>query len=407
MKKTIKINKQQARQFLIAYQGLDSKHTFAGKQGVYEYIRKVGCIQFDPLNIVGHNHELVLQSRIRGFSPDMLQELLYEDRSLIDGWDKNMSIYCTEDWPFFKRLRDREKQRLGSSSRPINRILPQIRKEIEERGPVASTDLDYHEIVDWSWAPTRISRAALESMYFWGELIIHHKEYTRRVYDFADRNLPAEILFAPDPNVTDSQFFAWYVKRRISAVGMLWNKAGDAWLGIEGLKSMERNKAFSSLLDNDEIIEISVEGVKQPLYIRTEDKNLLEEIINGRTASANTCILAPLDNIIWDRKLVKELFGFEYVWEVYKPAEERIYGYYVLPVLSGDRFIARFEPGWDKRSDTLVIKNWWWEPGIRHSKKLKKELFKCIRQFADYLYAAAVRAEGKTASELLEWLEYN
>lgn len=402
----IKITKQQSRQFLVQYHGLSSKHMFVDKDGILAFIRKVGCIQFDPLNIVGHNHELVLQSRIKGFKPGMLQELLYEDRKLIDGWDKNMSIYCTEDWPYFKRLREAEKQRLGHGSRPINKVLPQIRKEIESRGPLSSGDLEYNETVDWSWAPTSISRAALESMYFWGELIIHHKAYTRRIYDFASRNLPSELLFAPDPNTTGREYFSWYVLRRIGGIGMLWNKAGDAWLGIDGLKSKERNEAFASLIDREAILEIQVEGVKQPLYIRAEDRQLLDDVICGRTSGTKAFVIAPLDNFIWERKLIKELFDFEYTWEVYKPAAERSYGYYVLPVLYGDRFVARFEPGWDKNSKTLIIRNWWWEPGVRQGERLKKELTKCFKDFAGYLNAEAFKIEENTAEiNGLEWLK--
>src|SRR5690349_18414440 len=93
----ILISKQQARQFILTYHGLMGRQNFTGKQGILNYISKVGCIQFDPLNIVGHNHELVLQARIKDFKPNMLQELLYEERKLIDGWDKNMSIYCLKD----------------------------------------------------------------------------------------------------------------------------------------------------------------------------------------------------------------------------------------------------------------------------------------------------------------------
>lgn len=401
----VNITKKQARQFLLAYHGLAGKRMFAGKQGITNYINKVGCIQFDPLNIVGHNHELVLQSRIKGFKPLMLQELLYKERILIDGWDKNMSIYCTEDWPYFRRLRDAAKESLGNSDKPINKVLPQIRKDIEERGPVSSTDLAYSETVDWSWAPTSISRAALESMYFWGELIIHNKAYTRRIYDFAYRHISEELLFASDPNASDSQYYAWYVLRRISSIGMLWNKAGDAWLGIDGLRSKERSDAFAQLIEEKRILEVQVEGVKNPLYIKSGDKGLLESILNSNPPAKHAFILAPLDNLLWDRKLIKELFDFDYRWEVYKPASERSYGYYVLPVLYGDSFVARFEPGWDKSTKTLIVKHWWWEQGVKNSNRLEEELCKCFKQFAGFLEAKSIKVENAAEPKELRWLE--
>ncbi len=395
MMDTITITKQQARQFLISYHGLQDKRTFAGKQGILSFIRKVGCIQFDPLNIVGHNHELVLQSRIKDFSPYMLQNLLYKERKLIDGWDKNMSIYLTEDWSYFNRSREDAKDRLGNESRPICKVLYQIRKAIDERGPLSSGDLDYQETVNWSWAPTSISRAALESMYFWGELVIHHKEYTRRIYDFASRHIPKELLYAPDPNKTEAQFYDWYVLRRIGAVGMLWNKAGDAWLGIKGLKSKERNESFSRLLEEGSIIEIVIEDVKHPMYIKAEDKQLLYITLVSRKTNMHVSFLAPLDNLMWDRKLIKELFAFDYVWEVYKPASQRIYGYYILPVLYGDIFIGRFEPLWDKKTRKLIIKTFWWEPEVKRSKKMMSELRKCFEQFSHFLGAEDIVFDDK------------
>lgn len=393
--KAITITKQQACRFLVTYHGLTGKRMFAGKHGILDYIQRVGCIQFDPLNIVGHNHELVLQSRVRGFKPEMLQRLLYEERTLIDGWDKNMSIYKTSDWPYFSRSREAAKRMLDRSDKPLHDFLPLIRKELEQKGPISSADLDFREKVDWFWAPTSIARAALESMYFCGELIIHHKSYTRRIYDSASRHLPTGLLSAPDTNIDDEDYFEWYVLRRIGSIGMLWNKAGDAWLGINGLKSSERNAAFAKLSEEGKILPVSIAGIEQQLYIRSEYKQLLDEVISGWTFSKRAVILAPLDNLLWDRRLIAELFGFDYKWEVYKPVEERSYGYYVLPVLYGDRFVARFEPGWDKKSNTMLIQNWWWEPGVKINESIKKQLVKCFMEFKGFLEAESIIVDEK------------
>lgn len=100
------LTKTEARRFLLDYQGLWPPDAFRGKPGILDYIRRVGCIQFDPLNIVGHNSELVLQERVEGVRPAMLKELLYDERKLLDGWDKMMSTYDVEDWPYFRRWRE-------------------------------------------------------------------------------------------------------------------------------------------------------------------------------------------------------------------------------------------------------------------------------------------------------------
>ncbi|MCL6602930.1 MAG: winged helix DNA-binding domain-containing protein [Paenibacillus sp.] len=389
------ITKKQARLFLLQHQQLNPSILSGSKQSIYDYIRRVGCIQYDPLSITGHNHELVLQARIPGFTPELVQELLYQDRLLIDGWDKNMSIYCTEDWPYFQRSRELATSRYERNSE-IMATVERVRRELTERGPLSSLDLEGKDKINWAWAPARLSRAALESMYFWGELVIHHRVHTRRYYDFTTRLLPESILERQDPNETEDQYYDWYVLRRIGSIGLQWNRSGDGWLGINGLKSKERTGAVQRLLHTDKIREVNVEGIKLPFYIRSIDAPVLEGILEETnehgedySITSTATALAPLDNLLWDRELIKQLFDFEYRWEVYKPAAERQYGYYVLPLLYGDRFVARIEPVMDKKSGILTIINWWWELG----ESLSPELTLAIRD-AMISLARCVRANS-------------
>lgn len=405
---TYEITKEQARIFMLSYHGLSGRAHLKGKEAILAYISRVGCIQFDPLNIVGHNQELVLQSRIDGFKPSMLQELLYKDRLLVDGWDKQMSIYHTGDWPYFSRYRANNLERLGNKERPVVPYLPLIRKEIKERGPLSSIELEFDQAVDWPWGPTRVSRAALESMYLWGELIIHHKVNTRKVYDFAERHLPKELLELPDPNETFEQYRDWRILRRIGGIGLLWAKAGDAWLEIPETGTPQRMESIQRLLASGRLAEVRVEGITAPLYMRSEFLPLLQEPA-APSSSPGARILAPLDNLLWDRRLIKELFSFDYRWEVYKPQQERTYGYYVLPVIYGDRFVARFEPGFDKKTGTFMIKNWWWEKDIQNAKNqppkaMQRELAKCFRRFAAYLNAKKIVPGENLENTVTSWL---
>jgi uncharacterized protein len=294
-----------------------------------------------------------------------------------------MSIYLTMDWPYFERNRKASFNRY-KDIQAIKDYLPYIREVLKEKGPITSSDLKLDQIIDWSWAPTRLSRAALESMYLWGELIICNKASSRKVYDFAHKHLPQQILDMDNPNKTLQEYHDWHVLRRIGAVGLLWNKSSDAWLGIKEMKAPERNEAIGRLLNKKLIIEIHVEGLKYPLYMKAGYENLLERVLNQEAVKARAAILAPLDNMLWDRKLIKELFDFEYRWEVYKPVNQRQYGYYVLPILYDSKFVARFEPILDKDNNILVIKNWWWESGIKVTPKMRKELQLCIKRFVEF-----------------------
>jgi uncharacterized protein YcaQ len=399
------LTKNLARRFLLAHQGLWPPQSLSGKAGVLAHIQRVGCIQFDPLNVVGNNSDLVLQARVVNFQPQMLQELLYKDRRLLDGMDKMMSIYPVEDWPFFRRQREAAREYYRRNTKEASDVLPLVRRSIRERGPLSSIDLDLDEQVDWAWAPTRIARASLESMYAWGELIIHHRVHTRKFYDFADRYIPAELLEAEDPNPTDHAYHDWHVRRRLGGVGLLWSKASDAWLAMPGIKSKERNDALQRLLERERIITLNVEGISSPVYACKDEIDLIEKLLGAPSPKKQAVILAPLDNLLWDRRFIEELFGFRYVWEVYKPKTERKYGYYVLPILYGDQFIARFEPAWEKAQKALIVKNWWWETGVKQTKAMKLAIVHCFRRFLKYLGASEIWIDPnlKNRSEF-DWL---
>lgn len=391
----MKLTREKVRNYILSYQNLLSPYNLNGKKGVLDYIKKVGCIQFDPLNMVGTNPNLVLQSRINRYKETLLYDLLYKDRLLIDDWDKNMSIYLVSDWPYFSRYRRDAYERYNRSRFSINEILPKVRETILKKGPVSSKEFQFDKKVDWYWAQTKVSRAALESMYFCGELIIHHKEGNRKYYDYTKKHLSSEIISKADPNTNIKDYHKWHLKRRIGAIGMLWNRSSDAYLGIHYMKGNERTEALKSLIKTGDLIECCVEGIKYPFLIRKEDFKLLESVDKGIDFESKVSFLAPLDNMLWDRKMIKEIFGFEYTWEVYKPKQERKYGYYVLPVLYGNEFIARVEPKFYKKTKELKILNWWWEDNINITKTLIDDIKKALNIFMNYLGAEFITGEDK------------
>jgi len=408
------ITKQQARRLILTHQYLWPPYVLEDKAGILDFIRHIGCIQFDPLDIVGHNPELVLQSRVSGFRPAMLQELLYVDRKLLDGLDKQMAIYCIEDWPYFVyRQQEASKSSRRRSTDPVQAVSPQILKAIEERGPLSSIDLDHDQKVDWSWGPTRLAKVALENMYYLGELIIHSKVHTRKVYDLASRHIPGELFSAPDPHETEEEYHDWHVLRRIGSVGLLWNRGGMAWSGIHGdgtiywAGSKERAAALKRLCIQGKAVEVHVENINTPFYMRSQDRTELDAVMEANGQLSHAAIIAPLDNLLWERDLVRQLFDFDYTWEVYKPVIERRYGYYVLPVLYGDRFVARFEPGRDKETGALIIKNWWWESGVTLSTEVLTALKDCFERFLGYLGTDNIQSDRKLVKqEGLDWLPF-
>lgn len=368
---------------MLLKQGLIGSYKFAEEQGICAYIKQAGCIQFDPIDVCGKNAELVLQSRVQEFSKDMLYKLLYIERRLVDYFDKNMSIFSIDDWKYFAHKRATYRQNVRSKIQ-IDKVAEEIKSIIKEKGFVSSKDVNFNKQVDWYWSPTTLSRAVLETLYFQGELIIHHKKGTIKHYALASEYLSEEILNAGDPNLTQEQYWEWHVQRRIGSVGMLWNRSSDAWLGIVGLKSGNRNNIFNKLKSKGKIIEINIEDISNTFYCLSEDKPLIDTVLKEDNFTERTEFIAPLDNMLWDRRLIEEIFNFEYRWEIYTPIDKRKYGYYVLPVLFGDRFIGRIEIVNDKKSKELIVKNFWPEKSIDNNNEIKESINNCIERFAKF-----------------------
>lgn len=373
------LSKAEARQFMLVKQGLLGNYRFTGKNGILDFIRQAGCIQFDPIDVCGKNAEIVLLSRVAGFTKTMLYELLYVDRQLLDYFDKNLSIIPVENWKYFERERERHRNWERSHSE-IQQVHDEIIAEISRKGPVRSADLNFPQKVDWYWSATKLSRAALEHMYFSGELAIHHKDGNLKYYDLIENCVSEEILKEADPYPCDHEHRKWRVLQRIGSLGLLWNRASDAWLGIPGLKAKERSDIFAELVDESCIVPVRVESIIDTLYCRAED-NKIVDLIRQEKYKKRCELIAPLDNMMWDRNLIKAIFDFEYKWEIYTPQDERKYGYYVLPILYGERFVGRIEMIYDRKNRKLNVANLWYEPGIRLTKAMEKGIASAVKRF--------------------------
>ena len=384
------VTKNQARQFILLKQGLLGDYRFIRKDGAYQFVRQAGCIQFDPVDVCGRNAELTLQSRVKGFRRKMLNDLLYRDRLLVDYSDKELSIWPREDWPYFSGYRERSVAH-GQSFPGIPELEEQAIAYIRKHGPVSSDTLPiegtvfWHSSMHWSghWEKESLAaRSVLEQLYTDGVLLIHHKTGSRKYYDLADKYFPSDLLRAPNPCRDEEAFTDWRICRRIGAVGLLWNRNSTAWLGIS-MTTEQRNASFDRLEKSGSITAVQVEGIRFPLYMLSDDLPLMESVLDGQAdVKARLEFLAPLDPMLWDRKLIEAIWSFQYSWEIYTPAVKRKYGYYVLPVICGDRFIGRIEPKADRKSNILTVQNIWLEPGVRRTKKLSGQIDKAVQRLA-------------------------
>ncbi|MCH4886767.1 winged helix-turn-helix domain-containing protein [Acidaminobacter sp. JC074] len=383
----IKVTKADVRRFLVDYHGMLDKELAKGKEGVLDYVKKVGCIQFDPLNVVGRNPDLVLQSKIENYSPKMLEELLYKDRKLIDGWDKMMAIYSVDDWPYFKRIRSSHaKSTINTmayrSTEEALDYLDHVLEILYNEGPKFSREINIGGKAKGRWASSRFSNVALDHLFHLGKVGVVEKKNNQKLFDLIENLLDKDLLEKEDPFDNDREFVKWYILRRIKSVGILWSKNGGGWLGHYLNKKPLRAEIIEELLEQGLIESVLVEGIKDKFYIAKEHLDSL--LTANEPENKSIRFLAPLDNIMWDRGLISKIFDFEYTWEVYVPKDKRKYGYYVLPVLYGSEIVARFEP--EKPEDgRLTIANWWWEEGVEVDSEMKEAVKDAFEDFSRYL----------------------
>ena len=382
MQEKFVITKSQARRFLLLKHGLLGEHKFEGKQGILEYVKQAGCIQYDPVDVFGKNHELVLFSKVKNFSKDDIYSLLYEERKLIDCLDKCMSICMVSDWPYFEKQRENFEASVISKE-ATDEAICDILDYIKKNGPVCSSDINFDKTVDWYWSKTSLARAAMDRLFYRGDLLFHHKKNTRKYYDLAERLIEPEIFSMKNPNKTTEESFEWNILRRIGSVGLLHNNASYAFIGIDGLKSEGRNAALAALEKDGKIREVFVDGIKKNFYYKSDDQEIMKEAAGEKEYKKRVEFIAPLDNLMWDRKVVNELFDFDYKWEIYTPEKDRVYGYYAVPVLYGENMVGRIELKRDREKQRIIVKNLWID---NMDIKLEKKIHDKVSLLSERLY---------------------
>jgi uncharacterized protein len=334
----------------------------------------------------------------------MLDTLLYEDRRLIDGFDKQMSIYPVEDWSSFTYYRQQmaRKYMEDEQTAAAAKLVDRVRKEIEARGPLSPLDLEDDTRIDWWLAGSvRAVRIAMDILFYGGETVVHHRAGTRRHFELSKRVLPPQLYNALNLHVSQEDYLEWHVFRRAGGLGLVDPKVTAEFGGIIGWRGGQIRAAIARLAEEDQLVRVSIKGLeRREFYVRRDDLPALEAAAKAPRGRQGATLIAPLDNLMWDRNLIEMLFDFSYSWEVYLPAAKRRYGYYVLPVLYGDRLVARMDPEFDRAGKVFTIKNWWWEDGVNVEDELMvSALEECLSAFGHYLGAVEIRLGGEVRGQ--------
>ena len=391
-----------ARRFLVLRHLLAPPRALPpGEQSVLGVLERLGSLQFDPLQIAGRNHDLVLQARIAGYRREMTDALLYERRLLFEAYNKGLSILPTVELPLYRLTWDRA--RAGHDGGTFDAHAPLVEElldRIRRDGRLSSTDVEPRAAIDWYWRPTNQVRAILEALAEAGILGIARRDGNRRIYDLAERLFPVDLL-AERRTVREQarhRLLSRYRANGLLGTGgqsELWIGTGPAAHDPGRPGHPTRTELRAELVAEGTLIPVAVEGLRGPRLVVASDLPVLEravaEVAAGESpggAADAVSFLAPLDPFCWDRDLLRGLFGFDYVWEVYVPQAKRRWGYYVLPILFGDRLVGRIEPRFDRPARAVRVLGTWWEPGFD---PLEAEGF--IPAFASAL--AAYRAFGR------------
>jgi uncharacterized protein YcaQ len=389
----VHLSREEARRFLAQYHFKQTDLT-----GV---IDRLGTVQYDPLNPVGRNADLVFQARIPGYQVDEWQTAAYIDRIIYDAWDKQACLVPVSDWPMRALVREKfrpyhDQEILQADAEGAAGILATI----DEQGPLSSLEFEdrarFGEAGSW-YGSTRTKRI-LRSLWACGELVTHHRKGGRHYYDRPDRVIPAHHFGLP-PLLDEAAYYRWIIMRRYKAAGILRPTAEAAvWSACD--EAPKRKLALAQLVEAGLLTQLRVGELAGPYYAQTSALKLLNE----PPSSPRVIFMGPLDSLLWDRKSLLQIFDFDYIWEVYKPAEQRKWGYYVLPVFYGDRFVARVDSRLER--DTWTISRWWWEPDIMPNADLLHALGQAIQNFLNYLHADRV-SFGEDVDAFVKQVTFN
>jgi uncharacterized protein YcaQ len=349
------------RRLVVSTQAYAPRFRRARAGEVEEAIRRLGAVQLDSISTVDRAHRLTLSSRVGAYDEAEVQRLLATGR-VFEYWAHEACLLPVELWPHFRRTMDGDGH-WGIHDRALREhadLVEPVLERIRDEGPLASRDFGGTRTGTDMWSRTP-AKAVLEALWDRGALVIAGREAFQRRYDLAERVIPRPILDAPVPDEDETLRTLAFLAVR--ARGGLTEPAIREHWRLKGGRARLHHHVLA-LVDEGLLREVHVDDGGPPFYVDAEE-------LDGDPAPP--VLLCPFDNLLWDRPLLERLFGFRHVIEVYKREHERLYGYYVLPLLAGDRIIGRADVKADRAAGVLHVKRFHPEAGVRGNVSAKLE----------------------------------
>jgi hypothetical protein len=363
------------RRLAVSAQGYVTRVRRADAGDVDAAIRRAMCIQLDTVTAVERSHRIAISSRAGLYPRDTVSALMREGR-IIEGWAHALCLLPAEDWPLYGWSRDSMQDGVpwhGDVKKRYPGLADRILGEIRERGALGSKDFagqadpaphraGTSSEAMWSWKP---AKQMLDALFASGELVIAGRVNFHRLYDLPERVLPRTVLDAPVPSQENA--IKALIVRAVQARGALSEFAiaehiRPIWYLKFGGAKVAR-PYVDSLVAEGKLERLAVDDGKAPVVVEAG-----VELDRPRPSAA--VLLSPFDNLLWGYQYATRILGFKHVIELYKPAPQRQYGYYVLPFLWRDKIVGRADLKSERKEGALVVKAFHLEPGIRHSKAL-------------------------------------
>ncbi|MCW5933441.1 MAG: YcaQ family DNA glycosylase [Fimbriimonadia bacterium] len=354
-----------------------------GETGVLTAIERLGAVQLDPVAIVERNHHLALYNRVAGYQPTMLSAL-YREKVVFEERAHARCVFPLYDYPAFRWKAAFRKQRYGIEwESRCGEAMRAVAERLQHDYPLPARAMESDGKVSGYWdganARTKDTTQAIEQLWEGGDLVVALRENEERFYALAEKWLPSE-WFQHEP-LSDLEARKRLLNHYIQALGVF--DEGDPRLGWRSVGLSKPRDLLKQKVREGELLPVQVEGVQRLYYISAQDEPLLRELEKAEV-TPHISWLPPLDNLLWRRERLEDLFRFQYRWEIYLPPAKRTFGAYALAILEGDQLIGRLDPRLDRKSGALHIQRFALEPGVSLTKERRKRLEKSAHSFADF-----------------------
>lgn len=356
----LRISNRTARWLWLETNGLARAPT--GPLGVLETIKKLGFVQLDTIRIIARAHHHILWSRNQNYREPMLNTLLAEERSVFEHFTHDACVLPAEVYPHwrrqFRRIGEHIQARSWYKAMPDAAGRADIKARIALEGPLCTKAFDTKikgKREMWKRPPHKL---ALDYMWYTGELSTSHRENFTKFYDLTERVIPAHLLGEERADETQIDWLCSGALERLA-----FGSEGEIqrfWAAT----SRAEVKAWAGRAAN-RILAVEVEAADGTWMQMLAAPDIEQRLAALTSPTSRLRILNPFDPAIRDRLRLKRLFGFDYKIEIFVPEAKRRWGYYVYPILEGDKFVGRIEVKADRKAGRLTVKQVWPEPGVR------------------------------------------